>query len=199
MLPFKHVRYTTNSTNVCFDNVSSDATQVSSLAHHDPRMRDAPQREGAAAAKPAACRYFRSFFCGKCAAPLSHAVLMRRFCFPSASHGADSLRGLFVCPRSDTTLRHCLSLGFPLSSKDSAFPCVQPGCENMWMRRYNAMDMATQTWPNGRFQGMRCTGFPGRCALSHAFHTLCAHTLIALRVHVQELCMPAHSGGLVRD
>jgi hypothetical protein len=71
VLPFKHVRYTTNSTNVCFDNVSSAASQ--------------------------------------------------------------------------------------------------PGCENMWMHRYNAMDMSTQTWPNGRFQTSKCTGFPG-------FTSACQHT-----------------------
>ena len=34
---------------------------------------------------------------------------------------------------------------------------------------YNAMDMATQTWPNGRFQSSRCTGFPG-------FNSACEHT-----------------------
>ena len=59
VLPFKHARYTTNTTNVCNDNVSSDATQ--------------------------------------------------------------------------------------------------PGCENMWASRYNAMDLGTQVWPSGNFKGSKCS------------------------------------------
>ena len=32
-----------------------------------------------------------------------------------------------------------------------------PDCENMWMHRYNVMDMSTQTWASGRWPEARCT------------------------------------------